>query len=186
MQQDPLLEQLDWCFTSINWISDYPNTLLLPLAKTSSDHVPCMVQIGTSIPKAQLFRFENHWVDQPDFIELVQTVWNAEVGAINSVTRVTSKFKLLRRVLRKWGQSLSKLKSQLQNCNSVLAVMDRLEENRPLALQEGNFRTILKKHISKLMQRQKEYWKKRYTVRWTKFGDENTKKFMLQLQKDID
>jgi endonuclease/exonuclease/phosphatase family metal-dependent hydrolase len=38
MQQEPLLEQLDWCFTSSNWISDYPNTLMLPLARTISDH----------------------------------------------------------------------------------------------------------------------------------------------------
>jgi endonuclease/exonuclease/phosphatase family metal-dependent hydrolase len=52
MQQDPLLEQLDWCFTSTNWISDYPSSLMIPLAKTTSDHVPCVVQIGTSIPKA--------------------------------------------------------------------------------------------------------------------------------------
>jgi endonuclease/exonuclease/phosphatase family metal-dependent hydrolase len=57
MQQDPLLEQLDWCFTSTNWISDYPSSLMIPLAKTTSDHVPCVVQIGTSIPKAQVFRF---------------------------------------------------------------------------------------------------------------------------------
>jgi hypothetical protein len=32
-------------------------------------------------------------------------------------------------------------------------------------------------HILKLLQNQKEYWRKRYTVRWTKFGDESTKKF---------
>jgi len=32
MQSEPLLEQIDWVFTSINWISDFPNTLLLPLA----------------------------------------------------------------------------------------------------------------------------------------------------------
>jgi hypothetical protein len=59
MQQDPLLEHIDWCFTSLNWISDYPNTLMLPLSRPTSDHTPCMVQIQTSIPKAQIFRFEN-------------------------------------------------------------------------------------------------------------------------------
>jgi hypothetical protein len=56
----PLLEQLDWCFTSANWISDYPNTLLIPLARTTSYHTPCMAQIGTSTPNASTFRFENH------------------------------------------------------------------------------------------------------------------------------
>jgi hypothetical protein len=33
MQTCPLLEQLDWFFTSANWISDYPNSIVLPLAK---------------------------------------------------------------------------------------------------------------------------------------------------------
>ena len=56
-QDTPLLEQLDWFFTSVDWISDYPMTEVLPLARTASDHVPCMVTIKTSIPKSNLFRF---------------------------------------------------------------------------------------------------------------------------------
>jgi endonuclease/exonuclease/phosphatase family metal-dependent hydrolase len=63
MQEAPLLEQVDWFLTSTNWIIDYPQTMVLPLAKTASDHVPCVVQIGTSIPKVNIFRFENYWVN---------------------------------------------------------------------------------------------------------------------------
>jgi hypothetical protein len=55
---------------------------------------------------------------------------------------------------------LSKLKEQIKYCNSMLAVMDKLEENRFLAVQERNFRRILKRHILKLLKAQKEYWKK--------------------------
>jgi len=33
MQQSPLLEQLDWFFTTVNWTTTFPNTLALPLAK---------------------------------------------------------------------------------------------------------------------------------------------------------
>jgi endonuclease/exonuclease/phosphatase family metal-dependent hydrolase len=76
MQHEPLLDQLDWCFTSVNWISDYPNTLILPLAKITSDHVPCAVQIGTNVPKVNVFRFETHWTDQPGFLEVVESAWN--------------------------------------------------------------------------------------------------------------
>jgi hypothetical protein len=72
---------------------------------------------------------------------------------------------------------LSKLKQLIKQCNSVLSTLDKLEENRPLYPPEFNFRKILKKHILKLLQNQKEYWRKRYTLRWTKFGDESTKKF---------
>ena len=57
MQDNPLLEQLDWFFTSSNWISCYPVSQVLPLAKTASDHTPCVVSIATSIPKVKIFRF---------------------------------------------------------------------------------------------------------------------------------
>jgi endonuclease/exonuclease/phosphatase family metal-dependent hydrolase len=59
MQNDPLLEQLDWFFTSVNWTADYPNTMVTPMARPTSDHVPCRVSIGTNIPKSNVFRFEN-------------------------------------------------------------------------------------------------------------------------------
>ena len=75
MQDFPLLEQLDWFFTSASWISQYPNTQVTALAKTASDHVPCVVSICTNIPKAHIFRFENYWVHQPGFMECVQEVW---------------------------------------------------------------------------------------------------------------
>jgi hypothetical protein len=63
MQEAPLLEQVEWFLTSTNWIIDYPQTMVLPLAKTTSNHVPCVVQIGTSIPKVNIFIFENYWVN---------------------------------------------------------------------------------------------------------------------------
>ena len=81
MQDDPLLEQIDWVFTSVNWISDYPDTLLLPMARPTSDHIPCKIQIGTNIPKAQTFRFENYWIDHPGFMDLVKSVWTSNVRA---------------------------------------------------------------------------------------------------------
>jgi hypothetical protein len=106
MQQELLLEQFDWCFTSTNWISDFPNTMMLPLARTVSDHTPSMVKIGTVIPKTKTFRFECFWTEQPGFLEVVQNVWNSEVRHSNSATKVAAKFKLLRRVLKRWAMSL--------------------------------------------------------------------------------
>jgi hypothetical protein len=177
MQEDPLLEQIDWCFTSTHWISAFLNTLMLPLSRPTSDHTPCRIQIGTSIPKAQIFRFENHWIQQPGFSELVQQVWNINQRANNIASRIAAKFKLLRRVLKRWGKSLSTINNTISSCNNVLLVLDRLEEIRPLYTQEFNFRNILKEHTLNLLERKKIFWRQRYTVRWTKFGDENTSFF---------
>ena len=43
MQADPLLTQLDWFFTSNQWTLTYPNTMVTPLARPTSDHVPCVI-----------------------------------------------------------------------------------------------------------------------------------------------
>lgn len=51
MQNDPLLEQLDWFFTSANWTIDYPNSEVIPMAKITSDHILCKVSIGTNTPR---------------------------------------------------------------------------------------------------------------------------------------
>jgi hypothetical protein len=46
-------------------------------------------------------------VEQPDFFDLVQSTWNKEVRSSNGVTKIVAKFKLLRKVLKKWNKSIS-------------------------------------------------------------------------------
>ena len=70
MQLDPLLVKLDWVFVSSSWGLSYPATTVQPLSKPTSDHLPFVINIGSKIPKSSHFRFENHWIDQPGFLEL--------------------------------------------------------------------------------------------------------------------
>jgi hypothetical protein len=84
MQQDPLLERLDWFFTSNSWTLSYPSTVVFPLSRPTSDHVPCVISIGTKIPKAQLFRFEFFWLQHSEFKQIVQNIWNIPVGYSDS------------------------------------------------------------------------------------------------------
>jgi hypothetical protein len=100
MQSDPLLEQLDWFFTSPNWTVDFPNTEVLPLAKITSDHVPCQIVISTRIPRANIFRFENFWAQQSDFPEVVQESWSTTAQLTDAARTISSKFKALRSKLK--------------------------------------------------------------------------------------
>jgi endonuclease/exonuclease/phosphatase family metal-dependent hydrolase len=47
MQEYPLLEKLDWFFTSLHWTTSYPSTLVTPQGKPTSDHIPCFITIQT-------------------------------------------------------------------------------------------------------------------------------------------
>lgn len=66
-QESPLLERLDWFFTSSSWTLTYPNSSISTLTMETSDHTPCLISISTIIPKGHIFRFENYWMHHEDF-----------------------------------------------------------------------------------------------------------------------
>jgi hypothetical protein len=151
--------------------------VVLPLAKNTSDHIPCVVKIATVIPKAKIFIFENHWIQQPGFFELVEKIWKIPVRAKSSAGIITAKLKNLRYELKRWGKNLSHFKDLITKCNQVIFLLDQLEETRDLSRPEFNFRNIVKGHLKRLLQIQSDYWKSRCTVRWFKLGGENTNFF---------
>jgi hypothetical protein len=106
-----------------------PNILL---AKTTSNHFPCIVQIGKKIPKANIFRFENYWIQHLGFFEVVQQAWAINVRATNRSSVIALKFKNIRRALKGWSKNISILNSSIQNYNEVLQVIEKLEEMRLL------------------------------------------------------
>jgi hypothetical protein len=111
------------------------------------------------------------------FFEVVAKTWNKPTHKSSSAANLNEKFKRIRYEFKKWSRSISKLSICIEKCNKALLRLDQLEDMRGLTAPERNFRKILKKHLLCLLDYQHQYWKKRCTVRWTKFGDENTKKF---------
>lgn len=83
MQENPLLEQLDWFFTSVNWTIQFPRTEVLLLAKVTSDHIPCKVVIDSKIPRSNIFHFGNFWVQHTGFQEIVQSQWNSATHGVS-------------------------------------------------------------------------------------------------------
>jgi hypothetical protein len=88
MQQDPLLEQIDWFFTSMNWTFTCPNTVVLPQGKPISDHIPCIVCIKSTIPASKVFGFESFLVQHQGFMEVVQGSWDKPCHAASSAARI--------------------------------------------------------------------------------------------------
>ena len=57
MQSEPLLEQLDWFFTSPNWTIDFPSTEVLPTAKITSRSRPMQDSNQHEHPESKLIPF---------------------------------------------------------------------------------------------------------------------------------
>lgn len=75
-QHPPLLERLDWFFTSGAWAIACPYTAAKALVMKTSDHWPYVIEIKTNIPKSKIFRFENFWMEHESFLPLVAACWN--------------------------------------------------------------------------------------------------------------
>ena len=136
-----------------------------------------MISIETNIPKSNLFQFEPYWIQHPGFMEVVESSWNKITPSNNYATIICRKFKALRYELKRWSKQISKLVTAIANSNAALSDLDALENKRALTIPESNFRRILNKHLLRLLDYQKQYWRKRCTIRWATFGDEDPKFF---------
>ena len=71
-------------------------TEVLPIAGTTSYHVPYVVTIKTSIPKSNIFRFENSWVEHEGFMDCVKQSWQKPSNKSHITAQIGDKFKALR------------------------------------------------------------------------------------------
>ena len=70
-QASPLLERLDWFFTSNSWTTTYLGTVVTSMVMETSDHVPCLISVKTDLPKGNTYRFDNYLMEHEHFFEVV-------------------------------------------------------------------------------------------------------------------
>ena len=177
MQSQPLLERLDWFFTSASWIQTYPNTLAFPLTRPTSGHTPCVIQIQTTMPKSRIFRFENWWMEHEKFLPMVETVWKQSIHYVDAVKRNNAMFKILRKHLKTWARTLSLLKDEIADANCIISLLDALDDKRSLLTHEADLRTAVKAHLTTLLKQQRIYWQQRGKIKWATVGGENSEFF---------
>lgn len=177
MQPIPLLEKLDWVFTSKSWTLTYPNTAMKPLDMTPSDHTPCVVTIATSIPKSKVIRFENYWLLSDQFSKILSDCWSGPSQHTDYAKSLTAKFKLLRRKLKEWQASKTSLRTLISNTRATLQFIEIMSEYGDLSVEEWNFKELLKEDLLSLLEQQRIYWRQRCVVKWIKLGDARTSFF---------
>lgn len=177
MQLPPLLEKLDWVFTNNLWTLSYPETSCKTLVREVSDHTPLNISISTSIPKSNLFRFENFWLLREDFKDILMDNWHAPDYINDKAKIVTRKCKNLSGALKAWSSSFSNLKLYITNISLTIKFFDSIEELRDLSLEEWNFRNKLRDKLLTLLEQQRIYWRQRGAIKWATLSDAGTKFF---------
>lgn len=137
MQPSPLLEKLDWVFTSSSWAISYPSTSVRALDMIPSDHCPCVVSISTLIPKNRAFRFEKFWLKHQDYQNNLIQSWDLPTVSNDRAKLITAKLKCLRKYLREWQASMTNLKTSIANDRITLLFLEVLADYRDLSLLNG-------------------------------------------------
>ena len=157
MQSDPLLIKLDWVFCSQSWSWAHPSTKVQSLDRPIFDHNPFIISFGSSIPKSNIFRFENFWTEHADFLKIVNLHWNTTPYFANAAKTLNAEFKQVRIGLKKWRKTLQNFNRLLHNSEWVLLLLDGLEEQRPLCEVEQSLRDLVKRHIASLLESRRIY-----------------------------
>lgn len=142
------LEALDLFFTSTSWTLTHLNTTAYPLAMTTSNHVPFVIQIQNSMPQCNLFVFENWWMAHDDFLPLVESIWTQSIHYGDATKRINAKMKILRKSLKIWAKTSSKLKDSNVDINALISMLDAFENSRSLSPMEASLRTNLKQYLT--------------------------------------
>jgi hypothetical protein len=58
------------------------------------------VQSDNKIPKSQIFRFEEFWIEFDEFMEVVEKAWNSGTFFSNSSKDLVARFKVARKELK--------------------------------------------------------------------------------------
>ena len=117
-QETPFPEKLDWCFSYESWTS-YPNTISSCLVEPISDQTPCLIQVGTKIPKARIFIFENFWIRIEGLKYTIKNIWYQPVVGKNTAKNITAKFKRFRKGLKLWAKNISNVVMGIMNTNAL-------------------------------------------------------------------
>jgi hypothetical protein len=123
---------------SKEWEDILPNIIVRKLPREISDHNPLILSSGPCKPQKHLqFKFENSWLNNPDFIPIVKQIWEKPCRAPSTMHKIQQKVKLLKQYFKGWGFNLQgELRKKRASISDELSKLETLEEMNGLNDQQ--------------------------------------------------
>lgn len=102
----------------------------------TSDHWPCIIEINTKVPRSNIFRFENYWLEREDFIIVLVQGWSTPFLPQDLAKAIFVRCKNLKKHIKVWKARSPPLVRLIENAKMVLQLMDSIECFRDLTVSE--------------------------------------------------
>ncbi|XP_020685965.1 uncharacterized protein LOC110102123 [Dendrobium catenatum] len=151
------------------------------LSRTLSDHSPLLININSrQITVPSQFRFQNMWLLNNTFFEVVKYNWQAPLQPNNSIVgmkRLWFKLKRLKQVLNWWNHNVFRnIFSNVLQAEQCVPFNENLCQNDP---SDVNFSMLnqSKLDLFNFQVQEEVFWKQKAGAKHLDEGDSNTKYF---------
>ncbi|XP_052195956.1 uncharacterized protein LOC127803609 [Diospyros lotus] len=169
--EECILRKLDRALVNDNWLSHYPDSKTLFLQPGISDHSSVVVALLRDLQhKGSPFRFLNHLVDHPLFLDKVEASWMRQIHGV-PMFQVVQKLKAVKNAMKTLNRSrghVSDLVSSLRNY--LLSIQHRLQDNPydPVLHQQE---LELNRDLLVALAQESDHFRLRARIRWSAEGD---------------
>ncbi|KAK8446968.1 hypothetical protein SEVIR_9G572401v4 [Setaria viridis] len=142
------------------------------MVRPTSDHVPILATLATTIPRADTFRFENACsATKTSSLPSSLPAWQDTARHSDAAGRLAGCLKSTRAAAKVWARRNRAPPAVIPNCKFLIFLFDYLEETRCLSTAEIEARTICHDRLALAIKERAAYWKQRGKQRAIREGD---------------
>ncbi|XP_075080591.1 uncharacterized protein LOC142166074 [Nicotiana tabacum] len=171
-RHDLILERLDRCFSTDEWIEQFPDSIVTHLLRTQSDHCPLLLSlINQSQNKAnKRFKFESLWCNHPDFLPIVQYNFTTNTDILRATTAFTNR-------VAYWNKHV--FGNIFHRKRHILARLAGIQNSSgcPFSTFLQDLEVKFQQDFSVILKSKEDFWKLRSKINWLSECNANTKFF---------